>query len=232
MTTASQGQRTDGFLQFFDLVFRITHGRQNIPDMRILLVNLPATNPRHRVSGQPTRHPIFLTPPRPPPKACLHGLSSAHPQSPVPSSALTHSGWSSSMTEGASTTFAPGFADGMLSLILFKEPSSPSFTLVMIEQVGPPQVDLARIIQFLMAGSQCVQEDNLPVRRDERKIVVSTVPDDHLGFPLRSPKHLFVIHARVNRNPLLHQRFEFFPLFDGACLFVHVPHARKSDGKA
>src|SRR5207244_11164766 len=46
------------------------------------------------------------------------------------------------------------------------------------------QVRLARVVAQLVTGPVRIQDDDVQVRLDEGRVVVATVPEDHVGFLL------------------------------------------------
>ena len=56
------------------------------------------------------------------------------------------------------------------------------------------------------------------------KVVVPSVPENHLPFLFRLPENRLIIHSGVNHDPLGHQVFIFFPFFHRAEILVQVLH--------
>src|SRR4030043_2353119 len=100
------------------------------------------------------------------------------------------------------------------------------------EKISPPQVHLSGIVELFVARPQGIYENNLPIRPDKRKIIVASIPDNHLRLLFGHPQYLFVIHTGVDGNSHLNERLEFLSLFDGARLLLHIVHAGKTEHRS
>src|SRR5512147_1759509 len=80
-----------------------------------------------------------------------------------------------------------------------------------------------------MTRPQCIHENNLKIGLNKRKIIIPSIPNNHLRLSLSYPQHSFVIDACIDRNPCLHEGLEFFSLFKGTGFFLHIPSAGKTE---
>jgi hypothetical protein len=74
----------------------------------------------------------------------------------------------------------------------------------------------------LVSGTQRIDQYDMKIGPDKRKVVVAAVPDDDIGSRFREPQDALVIHARVHDVANSEVRLEFLALFDRACRGVQV----------
>ena len=84
------------------------------------------------------------------------------------------------------------------------------------------QVRLARVVAELVAGAMRVDDDDVEIGLDERRVVVAAVPEDHVCLALRGPEDSFVVDPREYEVPLGEVRLVLFALLDGRVRGVEI----------
>src|SRR5205823_10932953 len=72
--------------------------------------------------------------------------------------------------------------------------------LVDDHHVGAAQIDLARVVGQLVAGTMRIGDYDLQVGGVEGCVVVAAIPKDEVAFTLRLPQNGFVINAGINHG--------------------------------
>jgi hypothetical protein len=78
-----------------------------------------------------------------------------------------------------------------------------------------------------MTRPQGIDENNLPIGLDKGKIIISSIPDNHLRLSFSRPQYLFIIHTCIDGDSRLYERLKFFSLLDGTGLFLHILPVRE-----
>ena len=99
--------------------------------------------------------------------------------------------------------------------------------LVDDDDVGHPEVRLARVIRELVAGAQRVDDDDQQVGPEERQVVVAAVPDDHVGLLLGALEDLGVVDAGVDDHARLDGGLVLLALLDRRMGGVDVGERRE-----
>ena len=73
-----------------------------------------------------------------------------------------------------------------------------------------------------MTGPQCIHHDNIQVRPDKRKVIITPVPQNDIRFTGRFIEDALVVDTRVNRYTHIDVRFVFLTLLDRAFMSLQV----------
>ena len=109
---------------------------------------------------------------------------------------------------GARIAFADRLEHGVDSLLC------RAVHLVHDADVRHAQVRLTRVIAQLVARAVRIDDDDVQVRLDERRVVVATVPENHVGFLFRRAQDLLVVDAREDEVALGEVRLVLLALLD------------------
>ena len=74
-----------------------------------------------------------------------------------------------------------------------------------------------------MSRPMRVKENQVHVRKIKRRVVVTAVPHDDLGFVFRCFEDSGLVHSGVDDDALIHERLIFLTLFNGALVFLEIP---------
>ena len=132
------------------------------------------------------------------------------------------------MGELARTTFASGLtrADRLEDRV--DAALVGAVDLVDDADVRHAQVRLARVVAELVARPVRVDDDDVEVRPDERRVVVAAVPDDHVGLLLGRLEDRRVVDAGEDEVALGEVRLVLLALLDRAVGRVEVLVAREA----
>ena len=76
------------------------------------------------------------------------------------------------------------------------------------------EIRLAGVVAKLVTGAVRVDDDDVDVRLDERRVVVAAVPENDVCLPLGEAENLLVIDPGEDEVPLGEVRLVLLPLFD------------------
>ena len=76
------------------------------------------------------------------------------------------------------------------------------------------QVRLARVVAQLVSGTVRIDDDDVEVGLDERRVVVAAVPEDHVGFLFRRAQDLLVVDPGEDEVSLGEMRLVLLTLLD------------------
>ena len=86
--------------------------------------------------------------------------------------------------------------------------------LVHDADVRHAQVRLARVVAELVSGTMRIDDDDVEVGLDERRVVVAAVPEDDVRFLLRRAQDALVVDAREDEVALGEMRLVLLALLD------------------
>ena len=82
------------------------------------------------------------------------------------------------------------------------------------DQIRTLEVDPAREVFELVAGTMRIGERNPQIGFIKRRVVVAAVPDDDVGFLFGAFEYCRVIDAGIHDHPVFEMRLVFFALLD------------------
>ncbi len=132
------------------------------------------------------------------------------------------SGFSHVTGEAARITAAFGLSFRAAASIARMLRSFRRVALVDEDQIGHPEVRLARAVARLMPGAVRVGDADVESRPVERQVVVSAVPEDDLRLGFRHLENPRVIDAGVDHEAAVDERLVLFPLLDRAAVSGEV----------
>ena len=94
--------------------------------------------------------------------------------------------------------------------------------LVDHQHVGHARHRFAGVMGGDLPRAQRVGDGDVQVRLHKRKVVVAAVPDDDVGFVLRQPQNLGVVHAREHHVAGCDVRLVLLPLLGGAACGIEI----------
>ena len=79
-----------------------------------------------------------------------------------------------------------------------------------------------------MACAKRIEKRDMDIGSEKGSIVVSTIPDNNLGFVFRLLQNGGIIESGIDNNPLLDQRFVLFPFLDSTAMQVKILVTKKA----
>ena len=122
---------------------------------------------------------------------------------------------------------APGLTSAMSAQHPLDGGRAGAVHLVDDDDVGHPQVGLARVVVQLVPRAQRVDDHDEQVGAEEGKVVVPAVPEDHVGLLLGAREDRPVVDAGVDHHAQLDRRLVLLALLDRRVRGVDVGQARE-----
>ena len=99
---------------------------------------------------------------------------------------------------------------------------SRAVDLVDDADVGHPKVRLAGVVAQLVAGTMRIDDDDVEIRFDEGRVVVTAVPEDYVCLALGGPEDSLVVDAGEHQVPFGEMGLVLLALLDGGVGGVEI----------